>query len=70
MKASVSLNKWKSSFTTKLVRSEGVGTWTFAPIPADISGHAELKARMRVMGTIDGVPLKCPWWLEAENSSL
>ncbi|HEV2120841.1 MAG TPA: YdeI/OmpD-associated family protein [Candidatus Bathyarchaeia archaeon] len=58
MNARISLDKEKSSFTTKLVRPEGVGTWTFAPIPADISGQAGLKARMRVSGTIDGVPVK------------
>jgi hypothetical protein len=56
--ARASLHNGKSSFTTKLVRPEGVGTWTFAPIPADISVHAGLKARMRVRGTIDGVPVK------------
>lgn len=58
MNARVSLDEGKSSFTMKLVRPEGVGTWTFAPIPAGISDHARLKARMRVRGTIDGVPVK------------
>jgi hypothetical protein len=58
MNARVPLDKRKSSFTTKLVRPEGVGTWTFAPIPVDISDHVDLKAKMRVRGTIDGVPLR------------
>jgi len=58
MNARVSLDKRKSSFTTKLVRPEGVGTWTFAPIPAGVSHRADLKAKMRVRGTIDGVPLR------------
>jgi hypothetical protein len=58
MNARASLDNRKASFTTKLVRPEGVGTWTFAPIPADISDHAMLKARMRVRGAVDGVPLK------------
>ena len=58
MNARVSLDKRKSSFTTKLVRPEGVGTWTFAPIPAGVSDRADLKAKMRVRGTIDGVPLR------------
>jgi Bacteriocin-protection, YdeI or OmpD-Associated/Domain of unknown function (DUF1905) len=40
---------------TKLVRPEGVGTWTFAPIPVEVSDHVELKAKMRVRGSIDGV---------------
>jgi uncharacterized protein DUF1905/bacteriocin resistance YdeI/OmpD-like protein len=55
--ARVSLGK-NVSFTTKLVRPEGIGTWTFAPIPDDVSGGAGLKAKMRVKGTIDSVPLK------------
>jgi hypothetical protein len=58
MNARVSLDKRKSSFTTKLVRPEGVGTWAFAPIPAGVSDRADLKAKMRVRGTIDGVPLR------------
>ncbi|TMI18138.1 DUF1905 domain-containing protein [Candidatus Bathyarchaeota archaeon] len=57
MNARVSIKTWNSSFTTKLVRPEGVGTWTFAPIPTDISDHADLKAKTRVRSLIDGVPL-------------
>jgi bacteriocin resistance YdeI/OmpD-like protein/uncharacterized protein DUF1905 len=57
MNARVSVDKRNSSFTTRLVRPEGVGTWTFAPIPASVSDHAKLKAKMRVEGSIDGVPL-------------
>ena len=45
-------------FKTRLVRPEGVGTWTFAPVPLDIPGRALLKARMRVKGEIDGVPYR------------
>lgn len=58
MKARVSLDKRNSSFSTKLVRPEGIGTWTFAPIPADVSDTAAWKAKMRVRGSIDGVPLR------------
>ena len=58
MNAGVLLDKRNSSFTTKLVRPEGVGTWTFAPISANVSGPAGLKANMRVKGTIDGIPVK------------
>jgi Bacteriocin-protection, YdeI or OmpD-Associated/Domain of unknown function (DUF1905) len=43
-------------FETKLVRPEGVGTWTFAPIPLDIAQETGIKARLRVKGRIDGVP--------------
>ena len=52
------LDKRITSFKTKLVRPEGVGTWTFAPIPAGVSDQADLKAKMRVKATIDGVPLR------------
>jgi hypothetical protein len=58
MNARVSAEERKSSFTTKLVRPEGVGTWTFAPIPAEISDQGELRAKMRVAGAIDGAPFK------------
>jgi hypothetical protein len=58
MNARVSLDKRKSSLTTKLVRPAEVGTWTFAPIPPNVSDHAGLKARMRIKGSINGVPLK------------
>lgn len=58
MNTTVPLAKSNSSFTTKLVRPEGVGTWTYAPIPADISDTAGWKAKMRVRGSIDRVPLR------------
>jgi len=44
-------------FETKLVRPEGVGTWTFTPIPPELAKKAEIHARTRVKGTIDGVPV-------------
>jgi hypothetical protein len=44
------------NFETKLVHPEGVGTWTFAPIPVDIARDTGIKARLRVKGRIDGVP--------------
>jgi bifunctional DNA-binding transcriptional regulator/antitoxin component of YhaV-PrlF toxin-antitoxin module len=46
------------TFKTRLVRPEGVGTWTFAPVPMDIPDRSQLKARMRVKGEIDGVPYR------------
>ena len=52
----MSLSRW--SFSTTLTRPEGVGTWTFAPIPVDIARETGIKARLRVKGTIDGVPFK------------
>jgi hypothetical protein len=58
MNATVPLAKRSSSFTTKLVRPVGVGTWTYAPIPANLSDAAGWKAKMRVRGRIDGVPLR------------
>jgi len=44
------------NFETSLVRPEGVGTWTFAPIPLDLVSETGIKARLRVKGRIDGVP--------------
>ncbi len=41
-----------------MVRPEGVGTWTFAPIPLDLVKQTGVKARLRVKGTIDAVPFK------------
>jgi hypothetical protein len=48
--------KWE--FDTKLVRPEGVGTWTFAPIPIDVAKQTGIKARLRVRGAIDGTPFQ------------
>lgn len=50
------MSKW--SFETTLVRPEGVGTWTFAPIPVDLAKQTGIRARLRVKGTIDAVPFK------------
>ena len=46
------------SFDTDLERPEGTGTWTFAPIPVDLAAQTGIKARLRVKGTIDGIPFK------------
>ena len=46
------------SFKTTLIRPEGVGTWTFAPIPVDLAKQTGIKARLRVKGTIDALPFK------------
>jgi Bacteriocin-protection, YdeI or OmpD-Associated/Domain of unknown function (DUF1905) len=43
-------------FRSRLVRPEGVGTWTFATVPAEISKKAGLRSHLRVKGTIDGTP--------------
>jgi hypothetical protein len=44
------------AFRSTLVRPEGVGTWTFAPIPKAVSEKAQLRSHQRVKGTIDAVP--------------
>ncbi|SRR5712691_9551438 len=46
------------TFKSKLVRPEGVGTWTFASISKELANRAQLRARMRIKGTIDGVPFR------------
>jgi hypothetical protein len=43
-------------FQTRLVRPEGIGTWTFASVPKELSEKARLRSHQRVRGTIDGVP--------------
>lgn len=43
-------------FETRLVRPEGVGTWTFAPVVPKIAEETGVRARLRVKGKIDGIP--------------
>jgi len=47
-----------SRFETRLVRPEGIGTWTFAPVPPAVVRTEGLRARLRVVGTIDGSPFR------------
>jgi len=49
--------RWQ--FETKLSRPPGVGTWTLALVPVEIAKETGMKARLRVRGTIDGVPYRC-----------
>jgi len=44
------------TFKSKLVRPQGVGTWTFAPITKELANRARLRARMRLKGMIEGEP--------------
>jgi len=46
------------AFRTRLVRPPGVGTWTFAMVPVSAARRLGLRARMRVVGTIDGAPFR------------
>jgi bifunctional DNA-binding transcriptional regulator/antitoxin component of YhaV-PrlF toxin-antitoxin module len=46
------------SFRSRLFRPDGVGTWTFADIPGSVIRALALRPRMRVAGTIDGVPIR------------
>jgi Domain of unknown function (DUF1905)/Bacteriocin-protection, YdeI or OmpD-Associated len=46
------------AFSSKLIRPEGVGTWTFAKVPKAAATEAGFRARLRVKGTIDGVPFR------------
>lgn len=43
-------------FKTRLVRPEGVGTWTFAPIPKELSAREGFRSHQRMKGLIDGAP--------------
>jgi antitoxin component of MazEF toxin-antitoxin module len=46
------------TFRARLVRPPGVGTWTFASVPTEVLRAGGLRARMRVTGTVDGVPFR------------
>ncbi|MCI4318124.1 MAG: YdeI/OmpD-associated family protein [Thermoplasmata archaeon] len=48
----------RTSFTSKLKRPDVVGAWTFAPVPKNAAKRAGFRARLRVKGTIDGVPFR------------
>lgn len=45
-------------FRSRLVRPEGVGTWTFASIPEATIRTGGWRPRMRVTGTVDGVAFR------------
>jgi hypothetical protein len=46
------------AFSSKLVRPGVVGAWTLAPVPEAAAASAGFRARLRVQGTIDGVPFR------------
>jgi len=46
------------AFRAKLTRPPGVGTWTFAVIPAAVIDRQGLRSHSRVVGTIDGAPFR------------
>src|SRR5512135_555731 len=45
-------------FEALLIRPEGVGTWTFLNIPAQVSSTFGSKGQVRVKGTINGYPFQ------------
>ncbi|MCI4326562.1 MAG: YdeI/OmpD-associated family protein [Thermoplasmata archaeon] len=46
------------SFVSKLLRPDVVGAWTFAPIPNAAAASGGFRARLRVKGTIEGIPFR------------
>jgi hypothetical protein len=54
----VETGRMRSSFSSKLVRPGAVGAWTFAVVPRTTAAKAGFRPRMRVKGTIDGVPFR------------
>lgn len=48
----------KKTFSEKLVRPAGTGTWTFVPVPPSVSAAFETKGRVPVTGTIQTVPFR------------
>jgi hypothetical protein len=47
-----------ASFSAKLTRPRGTGAWTFALVPKNTAAAAGFRARLRVKGTIDGIPFR------------
>ncbi|MCI4322424.1 MAG: YdeI/OmpD-associated family protein [Thermoplasmata archaeon] len=46
------------SFRSRLTRPNVPGAWTFAEIPTAVIRAQELRPRMRVHGTLDGIPFR------------
>lgn len=46
------------SFSSKLIRPEVVGAWTFALVPKAAAERAGFRPRMRVRGSIEGVAFR------------
>lgn len=46
------------TFDAKLVRPEGVGTWTFLSIPPEVSQTFNTKGQVKVKGEINGYPFR------------
>ncbi|MCX6561336.1 MAG: YdeI/OmpD-associated family protein [Candidatus Aminicenantes bacterium] len=44
------------SFSAKLVRMEGVGTWTYLKVPFDVEKAFGKGGPVKVKGTVDGIP--------------
>jgi bifunctional DNA-binding transcriptional regulator/antitoxin component of YhaV-PrlF toxin-antitoxin module len=45
-------------FSAKLVRMEGVGTWTYLNVPFDVEKAFGKGGQVKVKGTVNGVPCK------------
>ena len=46
------------TFSATLERPEGIGTWTFLPIPIDVKTIFGVSGQLKVRGTIDGEPFR------------
>jgi hypothetical protein len=45
-------------FEAKLERPEGVGTWTFVSVPFNVEEAYDIKSKIKVKGTVNGIPFR------------
>ncbi|ULL13606.1 DUF1905 domain-containing protein [Paenibacillus sp. H1-7] len=45
-------------FTSRLIRPEGTGTWTYLDVPFDVEQAFGSRSQVKVKGTVNGVPYR------------
>jgi hypothetical protein len=56
------------SFQSRLVKPEGTGTWTYAPVPAEIEKQIGERGLVKVKGTVNGIPIRSSLMPQGDGS--
>jgi hypothetical protein len=56
------------SFSSRLVKPEGTGTWTYAPVPPEVELLLGERGLIKVKGTVNGVPVQSSLMPQGDGS--
>jgi hypothetical protein len=56
------------NFSSRLIKPEGTGTWTYAPVPPEVELRLGERGLIKVKGTVNGIPIQSSLMPQGDGS--